>query len=1076
MKKTRFMSCITAMCIFIMTFACALSISAEENTELSTIQYAGNTVKFAQKSSGTLIAACYGADGVLKGLKTYDVEDTEEFEIPRSDASEYDGNVKFMLWSDFSNITPNAKSAEKAFVSLSAADIDEAKSDVDAGLLYFYPAGTTRNSVKYVLEENAECYVNGVYMGAFDTDAFERFIVNDSSALVTLQRNASDEKYNVIMITVYGTAVVDEVLDRTDSVKIYFKDQSEGLGSASMTVDKNDDAMDYNFTLNGEKIAPADLKEYDVLTIAYDVENFKDSNFYDVQVSRTTAEGKYTGRNSTGDEFTIGGEKYKIANGMYWQPEIASEYKLYLDVFGRIAYAVETANAKKFGILKNVYAKANGDWVAEVIKKDGTAQEYTIDDTYGEEYRALILEGSKTETYPQQVIEYIATASGKLTIRSVDYNDKATAEYPAAICNDQEYKESTNKIGSIKIADRTTIIDISNIDNDANSHRAVTADRLIDGEMYKAYGYDKSNADGVCNFVIITEGNIVPSEEEYTEDIGILKNVYVKANGDWAANVISSSGADMEFTIDEQNSTEYTALISDSDKRSEAYPKQVVSYKTTVSGRLTIESVLTGVLISGAYSKADSTIGSLNIEDTTKIVDISNVDNDRYDFGAVSLDRLTDGGEYTVYSYRSTDEDNAYDLILITAGDVAAAEEKYTEDIGILTNVYQKSNGDYMAEVITKDGAKAEFLLDDENGAGYKTLVLSADRRTEAYPQQVIRYRASASGKMTIINTDDNGNAVAETAVSESAEYNAGTGELGSIRISDNTVIIDISNVDDKKDDFYIVSKNNLRDGAMFEAYGYDKSDEDGSFGFVIITKGVGGPNSDSQLAVFLDSDTDIDADGNDVDTMTIYYNNEEVTYMIDEDSTVDVTDYEEGDLLIFSLNLAGKIDRAYPVFNNKGLLYSAGNYTQFRDNVFLEGSILNQQDWQTLLSDSKENVDINFGVIVRIGGVYALAEEIVYDGINCYIDLSKAKELIISPNTKIYTYNFANSIKNHNRIVLDDGMHITPDITAAYEYGDRNSDIYYIAHEDVIDSIVFAAVRTFDGDEVQEIYQIVND
>ena len=353
---------------------------------------------------------------------------------------------------------------------------------------------------------------------------------------------------------------------------------------------------------------------------------------------------------------------------------------------------------------------------------------------------------------------------------------------------------------------------------------------------------------------------------------------------------------------------------------------------------------------------------------------------------------------------------------------------------------------------------------------------MSADRRTEAYPQQVIRYRASASGKMTIINTDDNGNAVAETAVSASAEYNAGTGELGSIKISNNTVIINISNVDNEKDNFYIVSKNNLRDGAMYKAYGYEKSDADGCCGFVIITQVAGGPDSGSQLAVFLEQGIDVDKDGNDVDTMTVYYNNEEITYMIDEDSTVDVTDYREGDLLVFSLNLAGKIDHAYPVFCTKGVVNDAGIYEEFRDTIFYEGNILNSHDWSALLSDSKENVDINFGVIVRIGGVYALAEEIVYDGINCYIDLSKAKELIISPNTKIYTYNFANSIKNHNRIVLDDGMHITPDITAAYEYGDRNSDIYYIAHEDVIDSIVFAAVRTFGGDEVQEIYQIVND
>jgi len=43
-----------------------------------------------------------------------------------------------------------------------------------------------------------------------------------------------------------------------------------------------------------------------------------------------------------------------------------------------------------------------------------------------------------------------------------------------------------------------------------------------------------------------------------------------------------------------------------------------------------------------------------------------------------------------------------------------------------------------------------------------------------------------------------------------------------------------------------------------------------------------------------------------------------------------------------------------------------------------------------------------------------------------------------------------------------------------AYLDGDNSNDIYYIDHEDVVDEVVFTVVRTFDGDEAQEIYQIV--
>lgn len=1095
MKKVKFIAIMIAVCIT--QIICGVLVFADtepadmqvysdtdsnqsEKSEngLPQIEYAsgsaGTFFTFGQPTDGKLIVAQYDDNNVLSALKTYDVTNASELQIPNKDAEGFNGKIKCMLWSNFQEFKPKANPLEKQFrsITLSAEDIDDSKTDVYAGVLYFYPAGETRGSVKYEIDENTIYYVNGVYMGVLDSSAVNEFIVNDKNAAVTLQKESAADsaglpsKYNKVMISKHVTAVVDQVVDSTEDSKILFKDMSEGI-STYIKVYKNDDTYRYSFTLNGEEIDPSELKENDVLTIYNDPnQDLADSGFYEVQVSRTTVNGRYTGCNSTRDEFTISAVKYEVANGLISADnfEILTEYTLYLDTFGRIAYADEISNPKKLGILKNVYRKNNGDWIAEVITKEGKAQDFVFREKDASAYSSLIdNDAQRTESYPKQVISYSTNSSGEITINEVL---EGTGEIAG------EYSASAKQIGPLEFSEAATIIDISNVDSVKDSYSAVTTDRLIDNGEYTVYGYDKSAMNDMYRFILITAGNVVPVEEKYTEGIGILTSVYQKSNGDWVADIIASDGTDKEFILDEEQSEKYKELLSNDSTRTEAYPKQIVKYKVNSSDEFTIEEVLTGTLINGTYNKSSSAIGSIQIDDTTEIINISNVNHDRYDHISISLDRLVDGEEYTLYSYRNLDVDSTYDVILITAGNVI---EEYIEGIGILTSVYQKSNGDWIADVITKNAEIKEFRLDNSDGEDYHALLSESYRKTDAYPQQVIRYKATAYGKMIIKTVDNNGKAAVEMPVySGDGSYNPNTNKIGSIKISDATTIIDISNVDYKKDGYHIISQDNLRDGAMYTVYGYEKSDEDGSCGFVIITRGVGGPYSASQLAIFLEAGIDLDEYDNVVDTMTLYYDNEKITYVVDEDSMVDVMDYREGDLLIFSLNYSGKINEAYPVFNYSGLLNSS-TYEDFK-NIFYNGDILSSNDWSALLSDGKEDVDIQFGVIVKLGSVYALAEEIRYDDNGYYIDLSQAKEIVISPDTKIYTYNFANSPRNWGRIVLNDDMHYTPDIKDAYENGDMSSDKYYISHEDVEDNVVLAVIRTFNDDEVQEIYQMINE
>lgn len=459
-------------------------------------------------------------------VKSSEPLDTQEMYIGTSKADEYlrvysealiqkDDNDEYTILS----LTPAAASKS---VTVAAEDIDVDKTDVDGSkVIYFYPAGSTRGSVKYELADSVDYYVNGVKMdGTFDDAAVTNYIVNNETAMVTLQKEteigstSSSTKYNVVMITSYETAVVDEVIDKTSQTSINFKDQSSEIAKSTMKIEKDDDSYTYTFTLNGEAIEPTDLQEFDVLNIAYDRSGaFADSRFYEVIVTRDTAEGKCTSINSDGDEFTIGGTKYKVAQGMSLKPEMSASYFLYLDAFGNIAALDEDSSSKKLGILKQVYKKANGDWIAVVITNTGVEEEYKVDvdniDTddsdEGTDSDKLGYNEMVVGDYTKQVIDYkVSSSSSKLTINEV--MDATSAE-------DQEYKASSDKIGSVRLSDSSIIIDISDVDT-KDTVRVIAKDSLTDGQTYTAYGYDKSSTDSTYRFVLVLGTGDVTSETQ----------------------------------------------------------------------------------------------------------------------------------------------------------------------------------------------------------------------------------------------------------------------------------------------------------------------------------------------------------------------------------------------------------------------------------------------------------------------------------------------------------------------------------------------------------------------------------
>lgn len=494
---------------------------------------------------------------------------------------------------EFTILSIAAAAASKS-VTVASEDFDENKSTTSS--LYFYPAGTTKGSIKYELAADVDIYENGV-KSDMSLSQLLTFLDENDTASVTLQKEtetgstSTSSKYNVIMVSSYATAIVDEVVDKTNDISINFDDQSSRIKS-KMTIHKDDDTYSYSFKLDGKEIEPTELQEGDVLNIAYDVNDFTESNFYDVIVTRNVVEGvKCTSINDSKGEYTIGGTKYKAAEGMSIKPETSTEYTLYLDHFGRIAKVDENSVSKNYGVLKNIYKKASGEYMAQIITKNGTEEEYKVDDKnmdtsssdadknytkYLKTNGEYTGSNTKTAVYPQQVVEYsVSSSSNKITIKkalSAQTNTSAGAVTTA------EYKASSNKIGSVKIADSAVILDLSEV-NDKDTYTVISASSLTDGNQYTAYGYDKSSSDSTYRFVIITSGTTSVFDSN-TELAVFNGSEVVDDDGDKTAYNLIVNGEEKQLVLDDD------VVISGVDDEDSFKEGDVLVYATNSEGKI----------------------------------------------------------------------------------------------------------------------------------------------------------------------------------------------------------------------------------------------------------------------------------------------------------------------------------------------------------------------------------------------------------------------------------------------------------------------------------------------------------
>ncbi len=480
-------------------------------------------------------------------------------------------------------------SGKNNVVTFDTSLIEEDDFDIDFGsnetpYVKYYDSKDASKPAKYSLNPTGvELYVNGVEVD-WTAANFDKYVVNNTSGVVQYvdqykSSSKADGKYDLIFVTYYGTAIVGAVNASTG--RISFADKYN-LDKGFIVLDPEDEDVTASIYFNGEEIDYTALKEDDVVSIAYDVEaGVEDSKFYEIYVSRDTAEGKVMGKDQYDETVKIGDASYEFVQGYSMASELnfADEYTLFLDAFGRIfAFEMVASSAKLAVIDRFIWSSTEEYYRAMLYTTDGSSKNLNVDLTeVGKSSQEIlkkvyndINEDGKIDKY-EDVNDNNAekseiTTSNKTSIenRVVKYkisNSTGRIIYLEFVDGkggeDLTYKERSSALGTLKINNATKIIDA--VEYDAEDPAEKTYDKLavssiaglVDGSDYEAYGYDK-NSNGYYNLVLITKDGggytfdtnfavltKTPAEgieEETEDDIFVVNALYQGAEIEMVAN------------------------------------------------------------------------------------------------------------------------------------------------------------------------------------------------------------------------------------------------------------------------------------------------------------------------------------------------------------------------------------------------------------------------------------------------------------------------------------------------------------------------------------------------------------
>ena len=473
----------------------------------------------------------------------YAGEDT--FLVAESDAEDYLGMAVILYVrenddNEYEVISIAADGTKNDIVTFTLDQFDVVEDSTSGSTtttyIKYFKNSTDSSSIKKQLSANYDITLNGV-AASIDNIFGDSAVVatagkSQKGGLVTLIDNDGKTGYDVVMVEVAATAVVDEIGDET----ISFKEQANVPNGTLSQLDVEEDATDtvIDIVKDGEAIAYTDLKEWDVLSIVAPDDN--NTGYIKVDVISNPVTGQITSDKSsktsaTDRAYKIDGKFYDVAEGSYKTSGLAVNDAgiFYIDKYGKIAAfsedsSVATGVAGTYGYVFNtLVTDKNMDKEVQVKLITANGAELltfasTVNVSLANGNKATFKTSDITDTDVDnddstqngftvtsligEVVKYTKNSSGALkTIVFADYNDNfESVSYTSAT---ETYDADNYRLG--KYIDKDAKVFFVN-PSDADKCTLGTPEDLSDSNTYKVLAfYADSKAEE--NNIVVIEGN-----------------------------------------------------------------------------------------------------------------------------------------------------------------------------------------------------------------------------------------------------------------------------------------------------------------------------------------------------------------------------------------------------------------------------------------------------------------------------------------------------------------------------------------------------------------------------------------
>lgn len=258
-------------------------------------------------------------------------------------------------------------------------------------------------------------------------------------------------------------------------------------------------------------------------------------------------------------------------------------------------------------------------------------------------------------------------------------------------------------------------------------------------------------------------------------------------------------------------------------------------------------------------------------------------------------------------------------------GKIAAVDttKRLSSNYAYLIRAYTNTNTDEstMFRLFTKEGkevtveANEKIKFNGKSGVKAKDAVKSLTGDDSATVRRLVTYSVNSSGKLTVLDTakDNTSNGAIDIEnftmnySLKNAQYSAATSKLGNVRITNDTVIFEIT---EDSADYSIRQKDVFEDEQNYDAEIYDMT-ENYTAKVVVLTNSAVKANADSSLAVVKKIVKATNSEDEETDMLQALSGGKEVSVFAESENILvkgDSKKLEAGDLIQYRTNSKGEI------------------------------------------------------------------------------------------------------------------------------------------------------------------------